>query len=84
MVVVVNIRTATSLTFSVSTKRTSGCLQNGTILQGTHGETAFDVIGGTAKCLLTLKVGQQRPASDQILTPQDMFSFCNENAPVCF
>ena len=43
-----------------------------------HGKTACDGIGGTAKHL-TLKASLQRPVSNQILNPRDMFSFCNEN-----
>ena len=43
-----------------------------------HGKSACDGIGGTAK-RLTLKASLQRPVSNQILTPQDMFAFCRDN-----
>ena len=43
-----------------------------------HGKTACDGIEGTAK-RLTLKASLQRPVSNQIITPRDMFSFCSEN-----
>ncbi|KAL5493652.1 hypothetical protein EMCRGX_G014861 [Ephydatia muelleri] len=43
-----------------------------------HGKTACDGIGGTAK-RLTLKASLQCPVSNQIINPRDMFSFCSEN-----
>lgn len=43
-----------------------------------HGKTACDGIGGTAK-RLTLKASLQRPVTDQILNPLDMFAFCDAN-----
>ena len=43
-----------------------------------HGKAACDGIGGTAK-RLTLKASLQRPVSNQIITPRDMFSFCSES-----
>ena len=43
-----------------------------------NGKTACDGIGGTAK-RLTLNASLQRPISNQILTPQDMFAFCRDN-----
>ena len=42
-----------------------------------HGKTACDGIGGTAK-RLTLNASLQRPVSNQILT-QDMLAFCRDN-----
>lgn len=41
-----------------------------------HGKNACDGIGGTTKRELTRL---QRPYSDQILAPKDMFDYCSEN-----
>ena len=42
-----------------------------------HGKGACDGIGGTVK-RGTLRASLQRPVSDQILTPKDMFEFCSQ------
>lgn len=43
-----------------------------------HGKTACDGIGGTVK-RATARASLQRTTSRQILTPQDMFQFCEQN-----
>lgn len=42
-----------------------------------HGQNSCDGIGGTTKREVT-RTSMQRPYNDQILTPQDMFKYCNE------
>ena len=43
-----------------------------------HGKNSCDGIGGTTKREVT-RASFQRPYTDQILTPQDMFKYCREN-----
>ena len=43
-----------------------------------HGKSACDGIGGTVKRPAT-KVSLKRPAHNQILTPLDMFSYCESD-----
>ena len=43
-----------------------------------HEKSACDGIGGTVKNL-TAKASLQRPIDKQILTPLDMFNFCEES-----
>lgn len=43
-----------------------------------HGKSSCDGIGGTVK-RLTAKASLQRPVNKQILTPKDMFDFCQES-----
>ena len=43
-----------------------------------HGKSACDGIGGTVKREVA-KASLQRPLNNQIMTVDDMFSFCNEN-----
>ena len=43
-----------------------------------HGKSTCDGIGGTVK-RLTAKASLQRPIDKQILTPLDMFNFCEES-----
>ena len=43
-----------------------------------HGKSACDGIGGVMK-KLTAIAGQQRPFENQILTLQDMYTFCKKN-----
>lgn len=43
-----------------------------------HGKSPCDGIGGTVK-RLTAKASLQRPVDGQILTPRDMFKFCQES-----
>ena len=43
-----------------------------------HGKNACDRIGGTVK-RATAHASLQRPTEEQILTPEDMFQFCEEN-----
>ena len=44
-----------------------------------HGKSACDGIGGTVKRPAT-KVSLKRPAHNQILTPLEMFSYCESDA----
>ena len=43
-----------------------------------HGKSACDGIGGVVKKMIA-KARLQRPFEYQILTPQDMYTFCIEN-----
>ena len=43
-----------------------------------HGKSACDGIGGTVKRPAT-KASLKRPAQNQILTPLDMFSYCESD-----
>lgn len=43
-----------------------------------HGKNACDGIGGSTKRAVT-RASLQRPYSDQILTPEDMYKFCCDN-----
>lgn len=43
-----------------------------------HGKNACDGIGGITK-RETTRVSLQRPYSNQILTPKDMFDYCSQN-----
>lgn len=43
-----------------------------------HGKNACDGIGGTTKREIT-RVSLQRPYTDQILMPKDMFDYCSQN-----
>ena len=43
-----------------------------------HGKSAYDGIGGTVK-RLAARASLQRPLDHQILTPQDLYSWCIEN-----
>ena len=42
-----------------------------------HGKSACDGIGGMVKKMIA-KARLQRPFKNQILTPQDMYTFCKE------
>ena len=55
-----------------------GLLAEWNFFATSHGKTACDGIGGTAK-RLTLKASLLRPVSNQILNPHDMFLFCSES-----
>ena len=54
-----------------------GLLAEWNFFATSHGKTACDGIGGTAKHL-RLKASLLRPVSNQILNPHDMFLFCSE------
>lgn len=43
-----------------------------------HGKSPCDGVGGTTK-RLAARASLQRPSSDQILTPKDLFDFCDQN-----
>ncbi len=45
-----------------------------------HDKSACDGIGRTVK-RLTAKASLQRPLPGQIVTPKDMFNYCNESIP---
>ena len=43
-----------------------------------HGKNSCDGIGGTTKRIVT-RASLQRPYTEHILTPQDMFKYCRDN-----
>ena len=42
-----------------------------------HGKSTFDGVGGTVK-RLTARASLQRPFNDQVLSAQEMFTFCKD------
>ena len=64
--------------YSCFHKEDFGLLAEWNFFATSHGKTACDGIGGTAKHL-RLKASLLRPVSNQILNPHDMFLFCSES-----
>ena len=48
------------------------------VIATSHGKSVCDGIGGVVK-RMTAKTSQQRSFENQILTPQNMYTFCKEN-----
>ena len=78
MGVLANIRTVRTLQTSVITKKILGCVLFGIFFTTSHGKNACDGTGGTTKRKEAFS-SLQYPISVQILTPMQLFKFCEEN-----